>query len=84
MLNNARIENRNPYGVTIVPARHRAGTQIVTRLANEIRALWKRHQCRRLHRQTEKEIAKLSDQMLRDIGWPARYDKRDSCRRLGL
>ncbi|MDA4844705.1 hypothetical protein [Hoeflea poritis] len=84
MLNNARMEFRNTSGLTVVPAKHAVRTPLVSRLVEEIRTRWKRYQCARLHRQTEKEIAKLSDHMLHDIGWPARYDKRESCRRVGL
>ena len=84
MLNNARIEDRNPAGLSLVPANHAGRRPLLARLADEIRTRWKHYQCRRMQRQTELEIAKLSDQIRRDIGWPARYDRREICRRMGL
>ncbi|WP_419911222.1 hypothetical protein [Hoeflea sp.] len=84
MLNNARIENRVSSNYAFAPARSVGRTPFLARLAEAAHKSWKRYLCHRLARQTEKEVAKLSDQMRRDIGWPARYDPRESCRRLGL
>lgn len=88
MLKHHTVEDRLSSGLRIVPggldaaAEHRTG--LLQQLQDRISTVWKRHKCRSMHRYTEREIAKLNDVIRRDIGWPARYDPRETCRRMGL
>ena len=87
MLKNSTLENRLPAGLRVVSggldtSRHQQ-TGILQQLRKWIVSAWKEHKCRSLHRYTEREIAKLNDQIRHDIGWPARYDPRESCRGMG-
>ncbi|MCY6380037.1 hypothetical protein [Hoeflea prorocentri] len=87
MLKHNTVENRLSSGLRVVSGgldTARGGqTGFLQHLRQWIISAWKEHKCRSLHRYTEREIAKLNDQIRHDIGWPARYDPRESCRRMG-
>ena len=88
MLKHNTVESRLPSGLRVVAggldASGKQPAGILQQLQSRISTMWKRYKCRSLHRYTEREIAKLNDAIRHDIGWPARYDPRESCRRMGL
>lgn len=76
--NNAALSGmiiQASYGVTISALLTRA----IVDIADAIVARRERRQCAKQHRQAKREIAKLSAEMQRDIGWPGRYELENSC-----
>ena len=81
MLNNQHSEN-SPVVSLAIGARYAAADRSIvasalSQLADAIQRRHQRRKCEKLHRETQRELSGLSDEMLKDIGWPARYEEQN-------
>ncbi|MEX3009963.1 DUF1127 domain-containing protein [Hoeflea sp. TYP-13] len=85
MLNNQNSYNSPVFGLVMEASRGVAVSTVLTDTVNRTaRAVvrWnERRKCKKLYREAKNEIAKLDDHMLRDIGWPGRYEEQNPCMR---
>ncbi len=70
-------------GLVMEAARGTAVTSLLSEWVNRaVLALQRANEdrkCRKVKRETEAAIAELDDFMLRDIGWPGRYESQNPC-----
>ena len=85
MLNNQHTHSSPIAGLVMEASR---GATVSSVLANLLHRAWatferisKHRKRRRLIRDTRREMAKLDEKTLRDIGWPGRYEQQNPCAR---
>ena len=85
MLNNQRTHSSPIVGLVFEASRGNTVASVLTDLMNglvvAIQRANERRKCRKLIRDTRREMDKLDENVLRDIGWPGRYEKQNPCAR---
>lgn len=85
MLNNQRTHSSPIAGLVMEASRGSAISSVLTNLMHRVVIAFEkaseRRKCRKLIRDTKREMAKLDDNVLRDIGWPGRYEQQNPCAR---
>lgn len=85
MLKNQPTHPSPIAGLVMEAARGTTVTSLLSEWAHRlVLALQKANEdrkCQKLKRETEAAIAELDEFMLRDIGWPGRYERQNPCAR---
>ncbi|MCP4319836.1 MAG: hypothetical protein GY789_28620 [Hyphomicrobiales bacterium] len=81
MLNNQPTQSSPMVGLVMEASRGAVVSSVVTDILHSaviaVQQANERRKCRKLYRDTKREMAKLNDNVLHDIGWPWRYEEQN-------